>query len=260
MKLLEIEGLSISFKQYTKLWKKTQIEVISDLTLSVHAGEIVAIVGASGSGKSLLAHDILGILPENAISKGKIRYKGNVLTKSDKKRLRGHDIALIPQSVSYLDPLIRVGKQVRYSSKGKQAINEQRAIFKQYGLRKETEKLYPFELSGGMSRRVLLSTAMLTKVKLIVADEPTPGLDKKVMTEVLHHFKEFSRLGAGVILITHDIEAALSIADRIAVFYEGETVEVTDASNFEGEGHRLKHPFTKQLWLSLPQNKFTDIM
>src|SRR5690554_4427804 len=117
MPILEVEDLSISFKQYTDGLKQKDFNVISSLNVTLEEGEILAVVGASGSGKSLLAHAILGILPSNANISGTIKYGGEVLTTARQALLRGKEIALIPQSVNYLDPLMRVGNQVRTSVK-----------------------------------------------------------------------------------------------------------------------------------------------
>lgn len=259
MPILEVENLSISFQQYTAGFKQKSVQVISSLDVALKAGEILAVVGASGSGKSLLAHAILGILPDNAIISGTVKYDGEVLTNARQEVLRGKEIALIPQSVNYLDPLMRVGNQVRTSVKKGDAVVAQRAVFERLHLGKNAEKMYPFQLSGGMARRTLLSTAIVTEADVIIADEPTPGLDPVVMKEALRHFREFADNGSAVMLITHDIESALTIADKIAVFYAGTTVEIAPVTDFTGNGEALRHPYTKALWKALPQNDFTPI-
>lgn len=259
MPILEVENLSISFKQYISGLKQKSFNVISSLNVTLEAGEILAVVGASGSGKSLLAHAILGILPDNAAISGTIKYEGEVLTAARQALLRGKDIALIPQSVNYLDPLMRVGNQVRTSVKNGDAIAAQRNVFERLHLKLAVENMYPFQLSGGMARRTLLSTAIVSGAKVIIADEPTPGLDPVVIKEALNNFKEFADNGCAVMLITHDIESALTIADKIAVFYAGTTVEVAPVENFTGDGEALRHPYSKALWRALPQNEFTPI-
>ena len=117
MPILEVENLSISFQQYEAGFKQKNLKVISSLHVTLEEGEILAVVGASGSGKSLLAHAILGILPSSANVSGTIKYDGEALTNERQKALRGKEIALVPQSVNYLDPLMRVGKQVRTAVK-----------------------------------------------------------------------------------------------------------------------------------------------
>ena len=110
--LLEIHDLTISFRMYDRLLEQRDLRVISDLHLTVRPGEVAAIAGSSGSGKSLLASAILGILPENAVVGGHLHYKGQELTPQLQARLRGSEIALVPQSVAFLDPLMKVGAQV----------------------------------------------------------------------------------------------------------------------------------------------------
>ncbi|MGG0892694.1 ABC transporter ATP-binding protein [Cytobacillus horneckiae] len=259
MAILEVNDLSITFKQYTNGLKKKYIKVISSLNISVEAGEILAVVGASGSGKSLLAHAILGILPSNAKVSGTIKFNGETLTSARQAALRGREIALVPQSVNYLDPLMRVGKQVRTSVKKGNEAKVQREVFERYRLKPDVDKMYPFQLSGGMARRTLLSTAMVSGARVIIADEPTPGLDPAVINEALNHFRDVADNGNAVMLITHDIESALKIADKIAVLYTGSTVEVAPANNFTGNGEKLRHPYSKGLWRALPQNEFIPI-
>lgn len=259
MTILEVENLSVTFKQYTGGLKQKRHQVINSLNITLKQGEILAVVGASGSGKSLLAHAILGILPSNAKVSGTIKYAGEELTPDRQAVLRGKEIALVPQSVNYLDPLMRVGKQVRTSVKSGDAVAAQRKVFARFRLKKGVEKMYPFQLSGGMARRTLLSTAIVSGAKVIIADEPTPGLDPTVIKEALNNFRELADNGCAVMLITHDIESALKIADKIAVFYAGTTVEIAPVENFTGEGEELRHPYSKALWRALPQNDFIPI-
>ncbi len=259
MAILEVENLSISFKQYTSRFKQTNQQVISNLNLTLEEGEVLAVVGASGSGKSLLAHALLGILPNNSTCKGSIVYKGAPLTPERQAKLRGKEISLVPQSVNFLDPLIKIGKQVKMSVNNGDALEKQRRIFERYRLKSETENLYPFQLSGGMARRALLSTALVSESNVIIADEPTPGLDSVVIEEALNTLREIADHGRAVMLITHDIESVLKIADKIAVFYAGTIVEVAPIEDFKGDGESLRHPYTKALWRALPQNGFTPI-
>lgn len=258
--LLEVKNFSLSFPQYKNGLEETHIQVIRDFELTIYPGEIVAVVGASGSGKSLLADSILGILPENAETKGSLLFEGKPLTKKRQKELRGNEIFLIPQSVKALDPLMKTGKQVQNIIRDKKnRKKKQEETFLKLGLTPETAKKYPFELSGGMARRVLIASAMVSNAKLIVADEPTPGLDKEAWEETLTHIKQLSKANTGILFITHDIHAALKIADKIAVFYAGETIEIANIEDFTGKGERLRHPYTKALWRALPENDFIGL-
>lgn len=258
--ILKVKDLGVSFSQYTKGLRRRDLKVITNLDVELYEGEILAVVGSSGSGKSLLAHAILGILPNNATTEGSIIYNGKELSQVDKERLRGEEIVLIPQSVNYLDPLMNVSKQVKISIKDKKNSNKiQRKIFDKYGLDKKVDNYYPFQLSGGMARKVLLSTALVSDTKVIIADEPTPGLDEKSLNEALEDFREIANSGCAVLMITHDIEAALKIADKIAIFYAGTTLEIANVKDFENKGENLRHPYTKALYEALPQNGFKPI-
>ena len=256
--LLEIHDLSVSFRMYDGSLEQKELQVISDLRLTVRPGEIVAIAGSSGSGKSLLASAILGILPGNATIRGHLHYNGEELTPQRQAQLRGSEIALVPQSVAYFDPLMQVGRQVD-GHKKPYPTEKRRGLFKRLGLPAQTEKLYPFQLSGGMARRALVSTALLTDARLIIADEPTPGMSLEQALEALKLFREMADEGKAVILITHDIDLAFEFADRVAVFYAGTTVETALVSDFRTGPDALRHPYSKALWQALPQNGFTPI-
>lgn len=260
--MLSVQNLSVTFTMYDRGLTQKQLTVISELDLEVKAGEVVAVVGASGSGKSLLAHAVLGILPRNAQVSGTIIFKGEPLTPQRSFALRGKAIALIPQSVGYLDPLMQVGSQVSRAAQlsglsKREATIAVNRTFRRYSLATEVKRFYPFQLSGGTARRVLVSTAVVSQAELVIADEPTPGLHPDVVTETLNHLRELASEGKGVILITHDIEAALQVADKVAVFYAGTTVEIAAAEDFANG--TIRHPYTQALWRSLPQNDFIAI-
>ena len=258
--ILSVRNLEISFSQYTKGLRRIDSKAINNLDIDLYKGEILAVVGSSGSGKSLLAHSILGILPTNSNTKGDIYYKDEILDEKRKEKLRGKEIVFIPQSVNYLDPLMEVGKQVKISIKDKKKSNTiLERVFRKYNLDKKVEKYYPFQLSGGMARKVLLSSALVSNAEVIIADEPTPGLDEKSLNEALKDFRDLADNGCAVLIITHDISAALKIADRVAIFYGGTTLEVAKADDFKNNGENLRHPYTKALFNALPNTKFTPI-
>lgn len=258
--ILKVKDLGISFSQYTKGLVRSDLNVIKNLDIELNEGEILAVVGSSGSGKSLLAHAILGILPDNASVEGTITYKGEELTRKKQEKLRGDEIVLIPQSVNYLDPLKRVGNQIKISIKNKDKKAKDQIVdrlFEKYNLDKKVKNYYPFQLSGGMARKVLLCTALASDSKVIIADEPTPGLDEASLNEVLKDFREIADSGCAVLMITHDITAALKIADKVAIFYAGSTLEVANKSDFINNGKNLRHPYTKALYNALPNNDFS---
>lgn len=253
--LLAVRHLSISFTQYKGWWRREEQQAIRDLSLEVWAGEMVAVVGSSGSGKSLLAHGVMGLLPYNASWEGDIFYKGEPLTEERLKKLRGREIVLVPQGASYLNPLMTTGEQVRQGAGDRESRRQCREALERYGLGEETESLYPFQLSGGMARRVMIAAAVQRKPCLVIADEPTPGLHLEAAKRVLSHFREMAEEGAGVLLITHDLELALLTADRIVVFYAGTNLEEAWAGDFTQE-EQLRHPYTRALFRGMPKNGF----
>ncbi len=261
--LLSIEGLSVSFSLYDSRAPyfragRVELEQLHDLTVSVHEGEILAVVGASGSGKTLLADAVLGLYESNARVSGRIWFDGEPMDASRLSALRGHGISLVPQSVSHLDPLMRVGAQVVGFCRGAERsrrVARMRELMAAYGLPASVERAYPHELSGGMARRVLLLCALIDVPRLIVADEPTPGLDLELAVHALDDLRSFADGGGGVMLITHDIELALRVADRVAVFREGTIVEETAAESFS-DPTLLRHPFSRALWHAMPSNGF----
>lgn len=256
MALLDVQKLRVSFDMYERGLQKKELEVLHELSLRVYPGEILAVAGASGSGKSILAHAVMGILPGNARTEGEIRYRGELLDRKRQESLRGKEIAFIPQSVEYLDPLMRVDRQVMGIRGAKE---KQEAAFARYHLGKEVERMRPFQLSGGMARRVLISTAVMEEARLIVADEPTPGLNAEMAMETLQNFRELADEGCGVLLITHDIDLAFQAADRIAVFYAGTIVEIASVADFLAGKEALRHPYSKAFIDALPQNDFKPI-
>lgn len=267
--LLQVEDLSVSFRMYDEdapyfKAKQHDVQALHELSIAVHTGEIVAVVGASGSGKTLLADAVLGLFEPNALVRGRIWFDGRPMDAAALAAERGRGIALVPQSVASLDPLMRVGRQVEGMPRGRGAARRADAarrrarraeLFARYGLAEEVARLYPHELSGGMARRVLLCCALMDAPKLIIADEPTPGLDLSLAQAALADFRAFADAGGGVMLITHDIELALTVADRVAVFRDGTVVEETSVAAFASPD-TLGHPFTRQLWHALPEHGF----
>lgn len=254
--LLNIENLTVSFDMYDRGLQKKNLEVIHSLSMQVYEREILAVVGASGSGKSLLASAVLGILPGNSLVSGEMIYDGIKLDANRQKKLRGKEIVLIPQSVDYLDPLMKVGKQVKGVSGTAEKVKK---VFRRYNLSEEVMDMYPFQLSGGMARRVLISTAVMEGSRLIIADEPTPGLDADMAMETLNNLRELADSGCGILLITHDIDLAFNVADRIAVFYAGTVVEECPVEDFKAGKDALRHPYSKAFIDALPQNDFKPI-
>lgn len=251
-----------------RLWRPRRAyhDVLRDLTLSVHEGEIVALVGASGSGKSVLADALMGLFDANAVASGEMWFEGRRVAPGDLGSLRGHGISLVPQGVSSLDPLMRVGEQVRGEARGadrrarkedaRRRMARQRELFEAYGLAPEVERMYPHELSGGMARRALLMCALMEEPRLLIADEPTPGMDDESAAVAARDLRAFAQDGGGVLLITHDLDFALSVADRLAVFREGTVVEETSVAAFRC-AEALRDPYARELsraWIRLHED------
>lgn len=261
--LLEINNLSISFPETSKPAQTSHLRPVKDMSLQVNSGQVVAMVGASGAGKTLLSHALLGILPQDAVMEGQIQYKGANCSPRCFKELRGKEIALIPQSVNYLNPLKSVGKQIHRSVQLSGHNNETArqscdSILDRYLLGRAVKKLLPFQVSGGMAKRILTATATAGKADLIIADEPTTGLDPEACKQTLNHMRELAQEGRGVLFITHDLESAAKVADVIVVVYEGVTMDIFHRSMLHGDTNTL-HPYTRALWNSLPQNGFTPL-
>lgn len=264
--LLQVEDLSVAFRMYGPdepffRARRREVQVIDSLSISVHTGEVVAVVGASGSGKSLLADSVMGLFEPNATVTGRIWFDGELMDAASLARLRGRGLSLVPQSVNSLDPLMRVGRQVEGFGRPRTSRAERRrrrqGLFARYGLGEEVARLYPHQLSGGMARRVLLCCALMDDPRLVVADEPTPGLDLELACRALGDFRAFADRGGAVMLITHDIELALRVADRVAVFRNGTVVEETAVSDFL-RPETLRQPFSRALWHALPEHGFVS--
>ena len=234
---------------------RVRSEVLHNLSLSVHVGEVLAVVGASGSGKTVLADSLMGQWANNTEVKGRIWFDGIEQDAKSLSALRGHGLSMVPQGVNNLDPLMRVSDQVLGADRSPARRARMHQLFIDYGLGSEAERLYPHQLSGGMARRVLLMCALMDEPRLIIADEPTPGLDLDLAVQALDDLRSFANAGGGVLLITHDIELALRVADRVAIFHDGSVVEETGVGNFSSPD-LLRHPFTKALWHALPGHDF----
>lgn len=259
--LLRVEHLAVSFSHYERGLRRREVEAVTDMSLDVRAGEVVALVGASGAGKSLLGHAVLGLLPPNATQTGRIVWRGEEVDTAARRRLAGREVALLPQALSHLDPTASVGAQLRRAARLAGVPRSQtrrvatEALLAQ-GLDTAVLRLHPHELSGGMGRRVLTAIALMGDPALVVADEPTPGLAPESVTAVLQRLRRMADGGRGVLLITHEVTAALTVADRVVVVDRGRTLDEAPASAFSGAGSRLTHPYTRALWQALPGNGF----
>ena len=254
--MLTIRDLSIGFRRYLGLFRQDEVTRLSDITLNLAPGEVLAVIGSSGSGKSLLAHAVLGLLPPNAILRGAMTFHGQSLVGAYPAGLRGRRIALIPQQVSHLDPLARVERQIAWAARRAGGRAQAAGQLATLGLAPGTGRMFPNQLSGGMARRVLMATATGGTPDLLIADEPTSGLDPECRDRVLRLLRDRATAGAAVLLITHDLHAALPFADRVAILDEGRLCGVEAARDFQGDGAALTAAHARLLWQALPENGF----
>ena len=255
--VLSLEGLTVEFAR-----GGTSYPAVKDVTLHVAPGEMVALVGESGCGKTLTALATLGLLPPGArVSRGKILLGGTELGGLDQDqwdRYRGKDLAMIFQEpMTALNPLMKVGRQVgeaaRMHGAGKEEARR-RALeaMAQVGL-PDPERLYeeyPHQLSGGMRQRVMIAMALINRPRLLVADEPTTALDVTIQAQIMELLQQMNReLGTAVLLISHDLGVVRRLCSRVYLMYAGSLVEW--GSTEEVLASPL-HPYTKGLLDSIP--------
>lgn len=259
--MLKVSGLSVSFLRYAGIAARRRTVCLRGISLSIASGEMVAIVGESGAGKSLLAHAILGILPANASVEGTATFADALLTPQRQAALRGRQIVLVPQSTGCLDPLTRARRQVEFAA-GRAGIRRGAAreaasrTLELFGIGADTARSFPHQLSGGMARRVLLAMACVADPALLLADEPTNGLDDENAGVVLRHLRRLADGGRAVMLISHDLRVAAKTADRIVVVRDGVAVETAPATGFRDTGEALATAYARALWRALPENDF----
>ena len=227
--------------------------IVSDVDLSVAAGETVGIVGESGSGKSLTARAILGLLPPGVTAGGSVRFGDQELLgrgESVLRRVRGRQISLLFQDpYTLLNPLMRVGRQITETLEDRRGEAARRLA--EVGITDpEVERKYPFQLSGGMRQRVGIAAALASDPTLLIADEPSTALDVTTQRDILRLLRSIqARRGMSLVLITHDLRVAFSMCDRVYVLYAGSVLEISPAPELE----RLPlHPYSLALLLSEP--------
>ena len=258
-KLLEIKNLETAFRI-----KDDYFNAVDKVSLDLYKNEVLAIVGESGCGKSTLATTIMRLHNENLTkSTGEIIFNGkNILdlTEDEMNKIRTKDIGMIFQDpLSSLNPLHRIGKQIEealiYHTELSAEERQKRVIelLTQVGIPnpERCAKQYPHELSGGMRQRVMIAMAMSCKPSVLIADEPTTALDVTIQAQILDLIKGLqAEMHAGIILITHDLGVVAEMADRVAVLYAGEVVEIGTAEQIF---KNPQHPYTRSLLRSIPQ-------
>ncbi|WP_219835723.1 ABC transporter ATP-binding protein [Paenibacillus sp. R14(2021)] len=259
-KILEVNNLTVGFPREDGLLKATD-----RVSFSIEEGQTLCVVGESGSGKSVTSLAIMRLIDYagGIVAGGEIRFDGEELTKkrqSEMNRIRGERMAMIFQDpMSALNPVFSVGEQIAESLRTHKGMNKKDAWKRAVELLKlvgipEAEiraKQYPFEMSGGMCQRVVISMALACEPELIIADEPTTALDVTIQAQILDLLRRLKREHkTATLLITHDMGVAAEMADRIAVMYAGAIVEegtVDDIFNTP------RHPYTVGLLRSIPR-------
>jgi peptide/nickel transport system ATP-binding protein len=253
--LLEVADLHVS--------AATGRTIVAGVDLSLAAGETLAIVGESGSGKSVTARALLGLLPPGFAARGSVRYEGRELlgmSDADLRAVRGAGISMVLQDpFTMLNPLVPVGRQLTERLRGAHGRRLGRAARRAEAVRRLAEVgiadpsvagRYPFQLSGGMRQRVGIAAALAGDPRLLVADEPTTALDVTTQAEILRLLRSLQESrGMGIVLITHDLRVAFSVATRVLVLYAGSLLERADAEAIEAQP---LHPYTHGLLLSEP--------
>ena len=264
--ILSVKDLNIKFNLRGKV-----LHAIRGIDLDVYHGEVLAIVGESGSGKSVFTKSFMGLLDANgSISSGTIDYYGaddgkpirlSELTKEkDWLKVRGHEIAMIMQDpMTSLNPLKTIGDQImeavelHQGLKGKAAKEKTLEYLRDVGITDAEKRFdqYPHEFSGGMRQRVVIAIAVACNPQILICDEPTTALDVTIQAQILELLKEMRvKYNLTIILITHDLGVVANIADRVAVMYAGDIVEIGTSDEIY---YDPRHPYTWALLSSLPQ-------
>lgn len=256
--LLSIQDLSVHY--VTK--DMGTCRAVNNVSLDIHEGETIGLVGETGAGKTTIALSILGLLqsPPGKVVNGKIIYKGeDLLTKNHKamQKIRGKEISMIFQDpMTTLNPIDTVGDQIaevielHNNISKKEAVKKAAEMLEIVGIPKERYEEYPHQFSGGMKQRVVIAMALACSPKLLLADEPTTALDVTIQAQILEMMNELKKSYDGAImLITHDLGVVAQMCDRVAIVYAGEILEL---GTIQQVYKNILHPYTKGLFESLP--------
>ena len=263
-RILTIENLNVSFFTYAG-----EVKAVRGVTLHVDEGEVLAIVGESGCGKSVTAQTIMKLnpMPPAKIMDGKIVLDGTDIvaaSEKDMQKIRGKEVSMIFQDpMTCMNPTMQVGKQIVEAIKLHRKLSKQEAeaeairCLKQVNIPnpEERAKQYPHEFSGGMRQRAMIAMALSCNPKLLIADEPTTALDVTIQAQIMELLGELKeQISTAIILITHDLGVVAGSADRVAVMYAGKVVETGSCDDIF---YRGSHPYTKALLKSLPSPETT---
>ena len=259
MALLEIDNLQTHFRTPDGINR-----AVDGLSLTIQAGQTLALVGESGCGKSVTAMSVLRLIPEPpGRTAGRIAFDGRdllTLTRAEMRHIRGNDISMIFQEpMTSLNPVLTVGRQIREPLRLHQGQDragaEKRAVemLTLVGIPEPERRVdaYPHQLSGGMRQRVMIAMAFACNPKLLIADEPTTALDVTVQAQILDLMRDLKRrVGAAIMLITHDLGVVAEVAEHVVVMYAGRKVEEAPARQLFGSP---RHPYTQGLLGAVPK-------
>jgi peptide/nickel transport system ATP-binding protein len=248
--LLTVSDLAVTFRT-----EEGVVQAVDGVSLELLPGEVLAVVGESGCGKSVTAMTLLGLTRfPNAGFEGTAHYKGQELigaTNEELQRVRGAEIAMIFQDpMTSLNPVMRVGAQIAEQIQEHEALPDAQArervidLLERVGIPRARDRVdsYPFEFSGGMRQRVMIALALSCNPSVLIADEPTTALDVTIQAQILQQIRSLrDETGAAVILVTHDLGVVADIADRIAVMYSGRIVE---QGTLDEIFYDPQHPYT----------------
>lgn len=255
--ILQVSDLNVEFKVQDGF-----VKAVNGLSFKIYDGEIVGIVGESGSGKSQTMLALMGLLASNGTTTGSVKFLGQELvglSSTKLNKIRGDQIAMIFQDpMTSLNPYLRISSQMtevlmlHKNMSHKEALAESIKMLDKVKISDAANRihLYPHEFSGGMRQRVMIAMMLLTRPKLLIADEPTTALDVTVQAQILDLLKELRKeMGMSIIFITHDMGVVANLCDRVNVMYGGwlmETASIQEIFN------NPQHPYTKALLDSIP--------
>jgi len=255
--ILSVRNLRLYFST-----RKGVVKAVDNVSLDLKKGETLAIVGESGCGKSSLARALIRLLPRNVHTySGEILLDGvDVIKLSEemfRRSVRWRKISMVFQGAqNSLNPVLKVGFQVaeplmiHFGVSREEALTEAKRYLRLVGIHESFAERYPFELSGGMKQRAVIAMALITNPEIVILDEPTSALDVITQANIMNLLKKLQReMGLSYIFITHDIALTSELADRVAVMYAGEVVEISDAEEFYS---RPRHPYAEKLMASVP--------
>lgn len=260
-RVLDIDDLYVSFDTYAG-----EVQAVRGVSYYVDQGEVLAVVGESGCGKSVTAQTIMKLnpMPPARIKSGNLTLDGKDIvaaSEEEMQKIRGKDVSMIFQDpMTCLNPTMQVGKQIVEAIVHHQKMSKKEAEAKAIEMLKKVQipnaeeraKQYPHQFSGGMRQRAMIAMALSCNPKLLIADEPTTALDVTIQAQIIDLLSEIrEEFGVSIVLITHDLGVVASLADRVAVMYAGKVVETGTGNDIF---YNSVHPYTKALLNSLPKH------